>query len=91
MINLAKEWNVVYAANNESYALEYRRRSNSVVYNNGNSFFITGGYSFENESFVNQTIAYHVNTNSWETLNTYTDNQGRKSQMYVSFIVSCPL
>jgi hypothetical protein len=79
MINLAKGWNTVIPSNPD-YALEPRRRSNAVVFNQ-NSLLISGGYTLNQTTLRNQTIVYHADSNAWETLSNYTDNQGRVSQM----------
>ncbi|RCI03309.1 hypothetical protein CU098_011802 [Rhizopus stolonifer] len=86
MINLAKTWNIVNATNVD-FILEPRRRTHSVSYNNS-TLLITGGYTYNNTALVNQTVAYHADTNTWENLGYYTDSQGRVKQIYNSAIVS---
>jgi hypothetical protein len=80
MINLAKGWNLVQSKNID-YVLEPRRRAHAAVFNNQNSLLIVGGYTYNQTTLRNQTIAYHADTNTWETLSSYTDSQGRASQM----------
>jgi hypothetical protein len=80
MVNLSKGWNLVQPANVD-YILEPRRRANAAVFNNQNSFLIVGGYTYNQTTLQNQTIVYHANNNTWETLSNYTDSEGRTSQM----------
>ncbi|CEP09085.1 hypothetical protein [Parasitella parasitica] len=71
MINFAKTWVQIKYANTD-YVLEDRRRANSAVYNN-NTLFITGGYTYNGTMITNQTITYNRDTNTWQTLSTYSD------------------
>lgn len=80
MVNLAKGWSLV-VPNNPDYVLEPRRRANAAISNNQTSLLILGGYTYNHTTLQNQTIMYHTNTNTWETLSNYTDSQGRISQM----------
>lgn len=80
---LSAQWTPVTAFNN--YVLEGRRTANSVSFNN-NTLLIQGGLSYG--KLANVTIAYHADSNTWETLPAYTVAAANSEQKQVCVVSS---